>query len=95
MTWTLDKFQLSRRLMHGGRVIAWFDIRATELECEIVRDALLTVEKLQNKEAELSGIKGTLQQREARLQEVESKLAATEETVKYLELNPPKGNTNA
>ncbi len=98
MTWTIDKTiefgKLQRRLRNAGRTIAVFDPRATDLECEVVRGAIETIDKLQSKEVELSDVSGKLQQREARLREVESKLATTEETVEYLELNPPKGKTN-
>lgn len=100
MTWTVDKTiefgKLQRRLRNAGRVIAVFDPRATDLECEVVRGALETIDKLQAKENELSDVSGKLQQREARLRDIEGQLATTEETVRRLELKsaPSKGITN-
>lgn len=65
MTWTIDKTiefgRYVRNLRHAGRTIAKFDHHATDLECEVVRGALETIDKLQ--------------QREARLRDVELELA--------------------
>lgn len=88
MTWTIDKTiefgKLQRRLRNAGRTIAVFDPRATDLECEVVRGALETIDRLQ--------------QREARLQEVEVELADKVESIKDLRETieyQSKGNTNA
>lgn len=64
MTWTIDRLPNGpRTLRNAGRTLAFFTAQATDQECETVRDALLTTEKLQ--------------QSEARLREAEAQLATT------------------
>lgn len=82
MTWTIDKTvefgRYVRNLRNAGRTIARFDHHTTDLECEVVRGALETIDKLQQREARLRDVEVELADKKVIIQNLEK--AAIETT---------------